>query len=442
MWQLRIEDPSGQTRTVQIQGPVTIGRGEGVGISLRDPTVAPEAALLTPATLNTASKNIARTSPYWLKVPSGSAPCLIGDLPVMESHVPAGLTIRIGESKLVIEPVSSDLALPEQPHGIRHWLTCSREGKEVLWLAKKAAATQLSIYIAGETGTGKEVIAGLIHAWSERARGPFIPLHCGALPLSLAESELFGHVKGAFTGAINHRPGALMQAHNGTLFLDEIGDLPLDIQVKLLRFLENGEIRTVGADHPSHADVRLLCATHQPLQKLVEEGKFRRDLYYRLASITVEIPPLRSRPEDAEMLARKFSCELGKSISQKALLRLQAHSWPGNVRELRHAIERASGLAGPFSPVLSEESFEFLLTPNNVSKCPELELGSPVLSLVEMERVMLLKSLRLARGNRANAAKILGIARSTLFEMLKRHRIVGPRQASAAATLYSAASNS
>ena len=199
--------------------------------------------------------------------------------------------------------------------------------------------------------------------------------------MSLAESELFGHVKGAFTGAVNHRPGALMQAHNGTLFLDEIGDLPLDIQVKLLRFLENGEIRPVGADRPSRADVRILCATHHPLQKLVEEGRFRRDLYYRLASITIEIPSLRSRPEDVEMLAQRFATELQRSISPKAMLRLQAHAWPGNVRELRHAIERASGMAGPFAPILNEEAFAFLLTPQNIGKTPELELGVPVLTL-------------------------------------------------------------
>jgi transcriptional regulator with PAS, ATPase and Fis domain len=218
-----------------------------------------------------------------------------------------------------------------------------------------------------------------------------------------------------------------MQAHNGTLFLDEVGDLPLDIQVKLLRFLENGEIRPVGADRPSRADVRLLCATHHPLKKLVEEGKFRRDLYYRLASVTIEIPSLRTRPDDIRMLAIRFASDLSRTLSERALLRLQAHRWPGNVRELRHAIERASGLAGPFVPVLDEECFEFLLTPENITETPGLELGAAILTLEEMERVMLLKALRLAYGNRAKAAKILGVARSTLFEMLKRHRIRGPK---------------
>src|SRR6185312_1888625 len=223
----------------------------------------------------------------------------------------------------------------------------------------------------------------LIHAWSERAAGPFVPLHCGALPLSLAESELFGHVMGAFTGATHHRPGALMQAHGGTLFLDEVGDLPLDIQVKLLRFLENGEIRPVGADRPSRADVRLLCATHLPLQQLVDDGKFRRDLYYRLASVTLEIPTLRSRPEDIELLAQRFGADLNRSISARAMLRLKAHRWPGNVRELRHALERASGLAGPFSPTLTEEAFSVLVTPDSVSKAPEMEFGSACLTLKE-----------------------------------------------------------
>ncbi|OFZ18587.1 MAG: hypothetical protein A2X94_01460 [Bdellovibrionales bacterium GWB1_55_8] len=424
MWQIRIQDPSGEVRTFPLKGAVKIGRGEDSCIRLRDATAPIEAAVLSP-TFN----NIPGGSPYWLRVNESAPPCRLGDLAVRESQVPAGLPFQLAESVLTIQQTGAADALPQMPTGVRPWLTKSAEGRRILWMTKKAAATPLSIYLAGETGTGKEVLAHLIHAWSDRASGPFVPLHCGALALSLAESELFGHVKGAFTGAMNQRPGALMQAHNGTLFLDEIGDLPADIQVKLLRFLEDGEIRPVGADRPSRADVRLICATHHPLLKLVEEGKFRRDLYYRIASVTIDIPSLRSRPDDVEMLARQFAADLDRSFSPKALLRLKAHSWPGNVRELRHAIERASGLAGPFTPVLSEEAFEFLLTPDNISVNPQLELGAGVLSLKEMERLLLLKSLRLANGNRATAAKILGVARSTLFEMLKRHRIEGPRSA-------------
>jgi transcriptional regulator with PAS, ATPase and Fis domain len=420
-WQIRIQEPSGEARLIPFRGSQTVGRGDQASIALRDPTVAPEALLLW------SRSEPDEAASFWIRTPDGAPAVRLGDLNVREAELPCRIPVRVGETELRIEPVSADSSLPPLPAGTRPWLTRSESGRQLLWMAKKSAVTPLSIYLAGETGTGKEVLAHLLHLWSERASGAFVPLHCGALPLSLAESELFGHVKGAFTGAMQSRPGALMQAHGGTLFLDEVGDLPLDIQVKLLRFLENGEIRPVGADRPSRADVRLLCATHHPLLKLVEEGRFRRDLYYRLASVTLEIPSLRSRPEDIEMLAEGFAGELGRSISPRAMLRLQAHAWPGNVRELRHAIERASGLAGPFSPVLGEEAFDFLLTSENVSRAPELELGSAVLSLSEMERVLILKALKLSGGNRAKAAKILGIARSTLFEMLKRHKIRGPR---------------
>lgn len=424
-WQIRIQDPSGETRVYPAIGPITLGRGENA-LPLRDPTAPKEALRIWPT--GVFPDDSSTSSPFWMRVPENSPSALLGDLAVREAHIPSGVPIRIGETRVFVEPESVKSALPQFPNGVRPWLTRSESGRQLLWTAKKAAATPLSLYIAGETGTGKEVIAQLLHSWSERASGPFVPLHCGALAISLVESELFGHVKGAFTGAHHHRPGALMQAHGGTLFLDEVGDLPLDLQVKLLRFLENGEIRAVGADRPSRADVRLLCATHLPLQKLVEEGRFRRDLYYRLASVTLEIPTLRSRPEDIELLARQFAGELGRALSSRAVLRLKAHEWPGNVRELRHAIERASGLAGAFSHALDEDAFSFLVTPESAFSRPEMALG-PILTLKEMERAMLLRALKLAEGNRSEAARTLGIARSTLFEMLKRHKICGPRAA-------------
>jgi DNA-binding NtrC family response regulator len=426
-WQIRVQDPSGEERTFPIQGSVSIGRMDDSTIVLRDPTAPKNAVLIWCVGDPESLRNPEQAASFWMRVPEDAPSALLGDLAVREVHLPPGVPIRVGETRIVLEIAATEISLPVMPGGVRPWLTRTESGRQLLWMAKKAAATPLSLYIAGETGTGKEVIAQLLHSWSERASGSFVPLHCGALALSLAESELFGHVKGAFTGANHHRPGALMQAHGGTLFLDEVGDLPLDIQVKLLRFLENGEIRPVGADRPSRADVRLLCATHLPLQQLVEQGKFRRDLYYRLASVTLEIPSLRSRPDDIEMLATRFATDMNRTLSSRAMLRLKAHRWPGNVRELRHAIERASGLAGPFSPALTEESFDFLITPDSVSLSPEVELGSACLTLKEMERVMILKALKLAQGNRAGAAKILGIARSTLFEMLKRHKICGPR---------------
>ncbi len=419
-WRLKINGPSGETRLIPLNGVTTIGRNESSTIVLKDHTAQKDAATIWPVHPD-------HNSPFWIKAAADSPPILLGDLSVREAHLPIGISFQLGETHCWVESTTKNPSLPPFPSGVRPWLTTSETGCQALWLAKKTSVTPLSLYLAGETGTGKEVLAQLIHAWSDRKSGPFVPIHCGALPLSLAESELFGHTKGAFTGAVHHRPGALMQAHGGTLFLDEIGDLPLDIQVKLLRFLENGEIRPVGADRCSHADVRLICATHHPLQQLVEEGKFRRDLYYRLASVTLSIPPLRERPEDIEMLARKFASDLQKTLTPQAVLRLQAHSWPGNVRELRHAIDRASGLSGSFQTLLNESSFEFLLTPNHISQAPGLEMGASVLSLHEMERIVLLKALKLSHGNRSQAAKILGVARSTLFEMLKRHRVCGPR---------------
>lgn len=424
-WQLRIFDPSGEVRLVPIKGTVILGRSDASMVLLRDPSLPKEAAKLVYCADEESKKN---TFPYWIQVLENCPTVWLGDLPVKDAQVPPELSIRIGETKIILQSVQSSISLPVQPASVRHWYTRTQSGQEVLWIAKKAATTALSIYIAGETGVGKEVLSGLIHAWSERASGPFVPLHCGALPINLAESELFGHVKGAFTGASHHRSGALMQAHGGTLFLDEIGDLSLDIQVKLLRFLENGEIRPVGADQPSRANVRILCATHLPLEKLVEEGKFRRDLYYRLASLTVSIPPLRERYEDIEMLANRFAVEFGKTLSSRAHFRLKAHRWPGNVRELRHAIERAAGLSSTFTPVLGEEAFEFLLTKENMTSTPELSLNASFLTLNEMERVMILRSLKMTHGNRIQAAKLLGVARSTLFDMLKRHKIYGPKK--------------
>jgi DNA-binding NtrC family response regulator len=421
---IAIQDPSGEIRTFRLARETWIGRSTEAPIPLRDPTVPARALSL----LRTSEDEI------WVRAEPEGPSLEVGDLKLREACIPVGVALRVGESEFrVLERDSESLPVPAHPSGVRPWISVHPAGRELLWNTRKAAKTPLSVYLAGETGTGKEVLANLIHAWSDRAAGNFVALNCAALSISLVESELFGHVKGAFTGAHQPRPGALLQAHNGTLFLDEIGDLPADIQVKLLRFLEDGEIRAVGSDHTSHASVRVICATHKPLKKLVEEGKFRRDLYYRLASVTLDIPALRHRPEDIRHLATLFASDMGKSLSRQALLRLQAYSWPGNVRELRHAIERASALSSEFSSTLAESAFDFLLTPDAIATDPSVDWGVPILRLDEMERHLILKALRLTTGNRTEAARILGVARSTLFEMLKRHRITGPRKAVPAA---------
>lgn len=419
---VQILDPSGHRRSFKCtQFPLILGTQLQEKNQLRDPKLPAHALCLE-----------ARGSGFTLRALEDIG-FKIGDLKLNSLEVPLLVPVQMGDTELIFSDAELKEGVIEFPKGEQAWYTESAKGVSLLSSIRKSSLTRLSIYLSGETGTGKEVIAKLIHLWSERSSGAFVPINCGALSMSLVESELFGHVKGAFTGAIRDRPGALLQAHGGTLFLDEVGDLPVELQMKLLRFLESGEIRPVGSDRTLHADVRLICATHKPLLKLVQEGKFRQDLYFRLASIPIEIPSLRSRPEDIRALALQFAREQNKNLTQEAVLRLQTHAWPGNVRELRHAVERASGLAGPFESVIHAKDFEFLITQNLFESADEnseyaaISALPGVCSLKEMEKILILRALKLANGNRTDAAKILGIARSTLFEMMKRHQIVGPK---------------
>ncbi len=359
---------------------------------------------------------------YWIRSLSPAA-IRMGDLECREAQWPPHLTVKMGSTSFVLTRGKERAAPPESPSGSPTWLTKDPKGVAVLQTTRNAAGTLLPTYLCGETGVGKEILAQLVHAWSGCAQGPFVPLHCAALPLSLAESELFGHVRGSFTGATHQRPGALLQAHNGTLFLDEIGDLPPEIQVKLLRFLENGEIRAVGSDRTTRVNVRVVSASHHSLKKLVEKGVFRQDLYYRIACLTIEVPPLRERPEDIRFLTERFAALLHRQISESAAALLSRHSWPGNVRELKHALERAAGFSP--SPCLLESDFDFLPR-NNATLAPAPQ--SAPLKLREMERSLLMSALHSHQGNRTLAAKDLGISRSTVFEMIRRHRIHEARQ--------------
>lgn len=366
------------------------------------------------------------SSPFWIEIPDHLPPARVLDIEIRKSQIPADALVQWGDLRFWIEPASGSVRESNlRPYPVEPcpWQTATDSGRTLLWNVRKAAQTNLAVYLEGETGTGKEVLARLIHEWGPRSGGPFVPLHCAALPISLAESELFGHVKGSFTGADSARVGALLQAHGGTLFLDEVGDLPLDIQVKLLRFLENGEIKPLGSDRYFHANVRIVSATHKPLPQLVNEGLFRQDLFYRLSSICLTIPPLRDRPQDVTLLAKSFASAFKKELSPKALQKLRSMEWPGNVRQLRHAVERAVGMASHFQSNLLEEDFSFLMEQRE-----NLNLNSTtdgILKLREMERIMIIKALKISYGNRAKAASILGVARSTLFEMLKRHDLHG-----------------
>jgi len=289
-------------------------------------------------------------------------------------------------------------------------------------LTELAAKSDLILLLRGETGVGKEVLAARIHALSARAARPFLKVNCAALTETLFESELFGHEKGSFTGAVAQKIGYFEAAHGGTLLLDEIGDLSHPMQVKLLRVLEAREIVRVGAVEPRPVDVRVLAATHRDLEEMVAEGTFRRDLYYRLDGLSLHIPPLRERPSDLEALARKFAAAQGRELTAAAVARLRSHPFPGNVRELRNVVERACVLStgapiGEVHLVIGGEREE----PARRTKSLRDELAN-------VERQRILDALAQTHGNQSEAAKLLGMPRRTLTKRLSEYELPRPRR--------------
>jgi DNA-binding NtrC family response regulator len=308
----------------------------------------------------------------------------------------------------------------------------SPEIQRVVELISRVAGTEATILIEGESGTGKELVARAIHSESPRAERPFVAINCGALPETLLESELFGHVKGAFTGATATKKGLFEEADHGTLFLDEIGDTSPATQIKLLRVLQEREIRRVGSNAPIKIDVRVLAATHRSLEELVRQGRFREDLFYRLNVVAIPLPPLRDRRDDISLLASHFleaaARRLGKPsprISHETMACLLEYPWPGNVRELENAIERAVLLAsqetifpGDLPPSLQRPS----TVEAPVSPTPRL------IRLEDVERDHILGTLEELGWNQARAAEVLGIGRNTLWRKLKDYGIHVPER--------------
>jgi DNA-binding NtrC family response regulator len=345
----------------------------------------------------------------------------IGGIRIVEAEIPLFTVLRIGETELILEPASSHRNA-EAFEGIVGADPSVRQLAEII---ERIAPSQATVAIFGESGTGKELVARAIHARSTRADRPFVPVNCAAISKDLIESELFGHEKGAFTGATNARRGAFEEADGGTLFLDEIGDLSLDLQAKLLRALESGEIKRVGASRPIHVDVRVVAATNRNLLAATKEQRFREDLYYRLCVVPLHLTPLRSRQADVVTLAdhfvRKFSPR-GQQIrfTPEALERLQRHSWHGNIRELKNVVHRALLLRkGPVIDA-NDLSFDEEIHPEVGIAVPDMP---PNLSLEEMlaklERQIVENALRRCKNNRERVAKELKVARSTLFKRLK-----------------------
>lgn len=310
--------------------------------------------------------------------------------------------------------------------------------REVTSLVRRAAASMATVLIRGESGTGKEVIARRIHELSPRQRGPFVKVHCAALPEPLLESELFGHEKGAFTGATARKPGRLEIAEGGTLFLDEIGDISLAIQVKLLRVLQDKEYERVGGTRTIRADVRFVAATHRALEEMLRRGEFREDLYYRLNVISIVSPPLRARADDIAELAHHF-CKIfgaqnGKPqlcFAPEAVDVLRAQPWPGNVRQLQNFIERLVVFAetNEIGQQLVKSELRAVGAVAETKAPAEVDFAVSVLELDEVvrraERKALEKALRKSGGNRTIAARILGVSRRTLYNKLEEHGLVG-----------------
>jgi two-component system response regulator PilR (NtrC family) len=300
-------------------------------------------------------------------------------------------------------------------------------------LVRKAAATRATVLITGESGTGKELVARALHEQSERAKGPFLVVNCGALPEALMESELFGHEKGAFTGAQRTSLGLFRDAQGGTVLLDEVGELPMSLQVKLLRVLQERRVRPVGGSSELPVDVRLLAATNRDVEAEVRAGKFRQDLYYRLNVIRVEVPPLRERREDigslAERFVQRFALELGKHVTgleAEAIRALEAYAWPGNIRELENVMERAVALASTSAIGLGDLPPEVSgLSGNAAPLLAQLPLEGCALDAVlgEVERRLLVQALERTGGGRTAAATLLGISFRSLRYRLEKHAI-------------------
>jgi DNA-binding NtrC family response regulator len=290
-------------------------------------------------------------------------------------------------------------------------------------MIQAVAESDATVLIRGESGTGKELIARAVHARSARRYGPLVVVNCGALAEGVLESELFGHEKGAFTGAASQHRGVFEQAHGGTLFLDEVGELPLDLQARLLRVLETFEVRRVGAERAVRVDVKLVCATHRDLRAMVSSGRFREDLYYRIRRFPIEVPPLRDRTDDIAPLAEHFVEHYARAMNRAPVTltadvrqALEAYDWPGNVRELQNAIERALVLGGSSELRADQLPLRVLGPPKE----------SAPLSLADAERAHILRVLEECEWNISRAARVLAIDRGTLYDKIGRYELKAP----------------
>ena len=336
-------------------------------------------------------------------------------------------------ARMLPEPGDAPADPPAAEAGVDALIGSGPAMRDVQKAIGLVADSEATVLLLGETGTGKEVVARAIHRHGRRRARPFVAVNCAAIPAELLESLLFGHVRGAFSGAVADRLGSFREAEGGTLFLDEIGDMDLAMQAKLLRTLQERAVSPVGGRTVA-IDVRVIAATHRDLGRAVREGRFREDLYYRLGVVPLELPPLRARPDDVLPLAEHFlalaasgtasraaSGAAPKRLAPEAAARLRAHAWPGNVRELRNAMERLATMVR--RPVIGASDLDFLAAPSPSATPPDWLAGSLPEAVARLELAMLRRALAATGGNRAQAAERLGIRRQLLYQKLARYRL-------------------
>ncbi len=423
---LRIEGRSGD-RAVEIDRDVArIGTAPDNDVVLSDDSVSRYHAELVRTPRGWRVRDLESTNGTTLQGP--------GELPggarmgghgsrVVEAYLADGSVLGLGETRIRVRAVDEVVSVdPSQTDRFGELCGATLPMRQLFGLLAKLSPTDVTVLLLGETGSGKELAARAIHEGSRRRTKPFVVVDAASVAANLVESELFGHERGAFTGADRRRVGAFEAADGGTVFLDEIGELPLEQQPTLLRVLERREVKRVGSNEIRHVDVRVVAATHRDLPKLVAEGRFREDLWFRLAVAEVRLPPLRERLDDLPLLLARWMETGGGRISAEAVTLLKGHRWPGNVRELRNVWERARALAGDETVEPKHlASLAAAGVPPPEGAATETSLAGK--SLAEIEKLAIAATLAANKGNKAATSRDLGIAYSTLLEKLKRYGV-------------------
>jgi DNA-binding NtrC family response regulator len=347
----------------------------------------------------------------------------LGALDFLEKPLSTDKLLLTVQNALQLERLKQENRQLRQQLGGSGLVYTGEKMRKLMAQVERVAASETRVCILGETGTGKELIARTIHEKSNRHEGPYVTLNCAAVPAELIESELFGHEKGSFTGAASRHIGKFEQANDGTLFLDEIGDMPLAMQAKLLRVLEQGEVERIGGDKPVKVNVRVVVATHRKLEEQVKQGAFRQDLFHRIFVFPITLPPLRERPEDIPALVGHFAAQIVKqngwkeiSFDPEAITALQRHSWPGNIRELRNVVERLLLFAEDNRVTLATVQAAMPMQPGGESGIAVATTGTLAERVEQVERQMILDEIKRHNQNITNTAKALGLERSHLYK--------------------------